>query len=256
MAQLASTVKQNASSAFEADQKAGQATDVARRGGEVVGDAVQAMQGIVQSTSRISEIVGIIDGIAFQTNILALNAAVEAARAASFAVVAAEVRSLAQKSGTAAREIKELIETSNQRVAEGVRHVERAGDAMLDIETSVKQVTQIVNEIAAISSEQHTGIDNVSRTISETDTAAQRNAARVEQASLAVENLRTRGAPAPCHRSVQGCRRPGRHAQASHCAGRACPRRAGRFRCWNGSCPETGGNLRPPPVTHALYPGA
>ena len=98
------------------------------------------------------------------------------------------------ESGTAAREIKELIETSNQRVAEGVRHVERAGDAMLDIETSVKQVTQIVNEIAAISSEQHTGIDNVSRTISETDTAAQRNAARVEQASLAVENLRTRGA--------------------------------------------------------------
>ena len=198
MAQLASTVKQNASSAFEADQKAGQATDVARRGGEVVGDAVQAMQGIVQSTSRISEIVGIIDGIAFQTNILALNAAVEAARAGGagkgFAVVAAEVRSLAQKSGTAAREIKELIETSNQRVAEGVRHVERAGDAMLDIETSVKQVTQIVNEIAAISSEQHTGIDNVSRTISETDTAAQRNAARVEQASLAVENLRTRGA--------------------------------------------------------------
>ncbi|MBR8655122.1 PAS domain-containing protein [Achromobacter sp. Marseille-Q0513] len=198
MAQLASTVKQNASSAYEADQKAGQATDVARRGGEVVGDAVQAMQGIVQSTSRISEIVGIIDGIAFQTNILALNAAVEAARAGGagkgFAVVAAEVRSLAQKSGTAAREIKELIETSNQRVAEGVRHVERAGDAMLDIETSVKQVTQIVNEIAAISSEQHTGIDNVSRTISETDTAAQRNAARVEQASLAVDNLRTRGA--------------------------------------------------------------
>ena len=195
MAQLASTVKQNASSAFEADQKAGQATDVARRGGEVVGDAVQAMQGIVQSTSRISEIVGIIDGIAFQTNILALNAAVEAGRRRQgLRGGGGRVRSLAQKSGTAAREIKELIETSNQRVAEGVRHVERAGDAMLDIETSVKQVTQIVNEIAAISSEQHTGIDNVSRTISETDTAAQRNAARVEQASLAVENLRTRGA--------------------------------------------------------------
>ena len=184
-----------------------------RRGGEVVGDAVQAMQGIVQSTSRISEIVGIIDGIAFQTNILALNAAVEAARRSGagkgFAVVVAEVRSLAQKSGTAAREIKELIETSNQRVAEGVRHVERAGDAMLDIETSVKQVTQIVNEIAAISSEQHTGIDNVSRTISETDTAAQRNAARVEQASLAVENLRTRGAHLRHAIEVLGCRRPG-----------------------------------------------
>ena len=196
MAQLASTVKQNASSAFEADQKAGQATDVARRGG-VVGDAVQAMQGIVQSTSRISEIVGIIDGIAFQTNILALNAAVEAARAGGAGGLRGGggrgAQPGAEKRHGGARD-QELIETSNQRVAEGVRHVERAGDAMLDIETSVKQVTQIVNEIAAISSEQHTGIDNVSRTISETDTAAQRNAARVEQASLAVENLRTRGA--------------------------------------------------------------
>ena len=164
------------------------------------------------------------------------------------------MRSLAQKSGTAAREIKELIETSNQRVAEGVRHVERAGDAMLDIETSVKQVTQIVNEIAAISSEQHTGIDNVSRTISETDTAAQRNAARVEQASLAVDNLRTRGALAPCHR---GSRRPGRHAQASHCAGRA-PALAAQADSAAGTAAalKTGGNLRPPPVTHALYPGA
>ena len=174
-----------------------------------------------------------------------------------FAVVAAEVRSLAQKSGTAAREIKELIETSNQRVAEGVRHVERAGDAMLDIETSVKQVTQIVNEIAAISSEQHTGIDNVSRTISETDTAAQRNAARVEQASLAVENLRTRGRTCAMPSSVQGCRRPGRHAQASRGAGRA-PALAAQADSAAGTTTalKTGGNLRPPPVTHALYPGA
>ena len=161
------------------------------------------------------------------------------------------MRSLAQKSGTAAREIKELIETSNQRVAEGVRHVERAGDAMLDIETSVKQVTQIVNEIAAISSEQHTGIDNVSRTISETDTAAQRNAARVEQASLAVENLRTRGAHLRHAIEVfrvagaQGAmpRRPIAQAEP-------CPRRAGRFRCWNGSCPEN----RREPSPAARYP--
>ncbi|CUI46772.1 methyl-accepting chemotaxis protein [Achromobacter xylosoxidans] len=198
MEQLASTVKQTATNAHGADQMANQASDVARRGGQVVDDAVRAMQGIVQSTARISEIVGIIDGIAFQTNILALNAAVEAARAGEagkgFAVVAAEVRSLAQKSATAAREIKELIEASNHKVEDGVRHVERAGEAMLDIVGSVQQVTQIVNEIAATSNEQHTGIDNVSRTISETDSAAQSNAARVEQASRAVDNLRTRGA--------------------------------------------------------------
>ncbi|WP_424626000.1 methyl-accepting chemotaxis protein [Achromobacter marplatensis] len=198
MEQLAATVKQNASNAHGADRMASQASDVAKRGGQVVNEAVAAMHGIVESSSRITEVVGIIDGIAFQTNILALNAAVEAARAGEsgkgFAVVATEVRSLAQKSATAAREIKALIEASNERVNDGVRHVERAGAAMLDIVDSVQQVTQIMNEIAATSTEQHTGIDNVSRTISETDTAAQRNAVRVEQAALAVDNLRTRGA--------------------------------------------------------------
>ena len=198
MEQLASTVKQNASNAHGADQMANQASDVAKRGGQVVNEAVAAMHGIVQSSSRIAEVVGIIDGIAFQTNILALNAAVEAARAGEsgkgFAVVATEVRSLAQKSATAAREIKALIEASNDRVNDGVRHVERAGEAMLDIVDSVQQVTQIMNKIAATSTEQHAGIDNVSRTISETDTAAQLNAARVEQAAMAVDNLRTRGA--------------------------------------------------------------
>jgi len=198
MEQLAATVKLNASNALGADQMASQASDVAKRGGQVVHDATAAMHGIVESSSRIAEVVGIIDGIAFQTNILALNAAVEAARAGEagkgFAVVATEVRSLAQKSATAAREIKALIEASNERVNDGVRHVERAGEAMLDIVASVQQVTQIMNEIAATSTEQHTGIDNVSRTISETDNAAQRNAARVEQAALAVDNLRTRGA--------------------------------------------------------------
>ena len=196
MAQLASTVKQNASSAFEADQKAGQATDVARRRGG-------GRRGPGHAGHRAEHVADFGDRRHHRRHRLPDQYPGAQCRRGSrpaggagkgFAVVAAEVRSLAQKSGTAAREIKELIETSNQRVAEGVRHVERAGDAMLDIETSVKQVTQIVNEIAAISSEQHTGIDNVSRTISETDTAAQRNAARVEQASLAVENLRTRGA--------------------------------------------------------------
>jgi aerotaxis receptor len=198
MEQLAATVKQNAANAYNADILAGQASAAATRGGGVVNDAAQAMQGIVQSSSRISEVVGLIDGIAFQTNILALNAAVEAARAGEtgkgFAVVASEVRSLAQKSATAAREIKALIETSNERVSDGVRHVERAGESMRDIEESVRQVTRIMSEIAATSTEQHTGIDNVTRTISETDNAAQRNAARVEEASVAVDNLRTRGA--------------------------------------------------------------
>ncbi len=198
MEQLAATVKQNAANAHGADNLAGQASDVARHGGLVVDEAAQAMQGIVQSSARIAEVVGLIDGIAFQTNLLALNAAVEAARAGEagkgFAVVASEVRSLAQKSATAAREIKALIDASNARVGEGVRHVERAGASMRDIVASVQQVTRIMTEIAATSSDQHAGIDNVSRTISETDSAAQRNAARVEQATLAVENLRTRGA--------------------------------------------------------------
>ena len=223
MAQLASTVKQNASSLRGRPPEAGQATDV-RRGGEVVGDAVQAMQGIVQSTSRISEIVGIIDGIAFQTNILALNAAVEAARRRRrqggwwwprYAAWRRKRHGGARDQGTD-RDIQPA--GGRRRAPRGARRRRHA-----DIETSVKQVTQIVNEIAAISSEQHTGIDNVSRTISETDTAAQRNAARVEQASLAVDNCaraaRTCAMPSRC----SGCRRPGRHAQASRGAGRALP---------------------------------
>ena len=198
MAQLAVTVKQNAANAQDADAMANQASDLARRGGNVVDEAAHAMQGIVQSSSRIAEVVGIIDGIAFQTNILALNAAVEAARAGEagkgFAVVASEVRSLAQKSATAAREIKALIESSDARVGEGVRHVERAGASMRDIVESVQKVTRIINEIAATSTDQHAGIDTVSRSISETDSAAQGNAARVEQAAKAVANLRTDGA--------------------------------------------------------------
>jgi len=198
MAQLAVTVRQNAANAQDADAMAHQASDLAKRGGNVVDEAAHAMQGIVQSSSRIAEVVGIIDGIAFQTNILALNAAVEAARAGEagkgFAVVASEVRGLAQKSATAAREIKALIESSDARVGEGVRHVERAGASMRDIVESVQKVTRIINEIAATSTDQHAGIDTVSRTISETDSAAQGNAARVEQAAKAVANLRTDGA--------------------------------------------------------------
>ena len=252
MAQLASTVKQNASSAFEADQKAGQATDAARRRGGGrrgpghAGASCRARRGFRRSSASST---------ASPSRPISWRSMPPwkppGGAGKGFAVVAAEVRSLAQKSGTAAREIKELIETSNQRVAEGVRHVERAGDAMLDIETSVKQVTQIVNEIAAISSEQHTGIDNVSRTISETDTAAQRNAARVEQASLAVENLRTRGAHCAMPSKCSGLQAP-----RAPCPGvplrrpSPCPRRAGRFRCWNGSCPEN----RREPSPAARYP--
>ena len=197
MAQLASTVKQNASSAFEADQKAGQATDVARRGGEVVGDAVQAMQGIVQSTSRISEIVGIIDGIAFQTNILALNAAVEAARPAAPARAsrwwrprcAAWRRKAARRrarSGTD-RDIqpaggrRRAPRGARRRRHAGHRDIREAGDA--DRQRDRRHLVRAAHRHRQRQPHHF-----------ETDTAAQRNAARVEQASLAVENLRTRGA--------------------------------------------------------------
>ncbi|OZI45009.1 methyl-accepting chemotaxis protein, partial [Bordetella genomosp. 5] len=193
MEQLASTVKQNADNARQANQLAASASDVAERGGSAVSEVVHTMEGISASSRKISEIVSVIDGIAFQTNILALNAAVEAARAGEqgkgFAVVAGEVRSLAQRSAQAAKEIKLLIEDSVSKVGTGSQQVERAGATMQEIVASVKRVTDIMGEISAASDEQSGGIDQVNRAVAQMDEVTQQNAALVEQAAAAAGSL-------------------------------------------------------------------
>ncbi|MDF8359990.1 methyl-accepting chemotaxis protein [Achromobacter anxifer] len=193
MEQLASTVKQNADNARQANQLAASASDVAERGGSAVSEVVNTMQEISASSRKISEIVSVIDGIAFQTNILALNAAVEAARAGEqgkgFAVVAGEVRSLAQRSAQAAKEIKGLIEDSVTKVGAGSQQVERAGSTMQEIVASVKRVTDIMGEISAASEEQSSGIEQVNRAVSQMDEVTQQNAALVEEAAAAAGSL-------------------------------------------------------------------
>jgi methyl-accepting chemotaxis protein-2 (aspartate sensor receptor) len=193
MEELASTVKQNAENARQANQLAASASDVAERGGAAVAEVVNTMQEISGSSRKISEIVSVIDGIAFQTNILALNAAVEAARAGEqgkgFAVVAGEVRSLAQRSAQAAKEIKTLIEDSVSKVGAGSQQVERAGATMQEIVASVKRVTDIMGEISAASEEQSSGIDQVNRAVSQMDEVTQQNAALVEEAAAAAGSL-------------------------------------------------------------------
>ncbi len=193
MEELASTVKQNADNARQANQLAASASEVAQRGGAVVSAVVSTMGDISASSRKISEIVSVIDGIAFQTNILALNAAVEAARAGEqgrgFAVVAGEVRSLAQRSAQAAREVKTLIEASVSKVAEGANHAENAGTTMQDVVASVKRVTDIMGEIAAASQEQATGIEQVNRAVSQMDEVTQQNAALVEEAAAAAGSM-------------------------------------------------------------------
>ncbi|AMD46858.1 chemotaxis protein [Bordetella holmesii] len=177
MEELASTVRQNADNARQANQLAASASDVAQRGGSAVSEVVQTMQGISASSRKISEIVSVIDGIAFQTNILALNAAVEAARAGEqgkgFAVVAGEVRSLAQRSAQAAKEIKGLIEDSVGKVSAGSQQVERAGATMQEIVASVRRVTDIMGEISAASQEQSSGIEQVNRAVTQMDEVTQ-----------------------------------------------------------------------------------
>ena len=193
MEELTSTVKQNADNARQANQLVVSASEYATKGGEVVGEVVDTMESIKQSSRKIVDIIGVIDGIAFQTNILALNAAVEAARAGEqgrgFAVVAAEVRSLAQRSAGAAREIKALINDSVEKVDAGGKLVDAAGTTMEQIVTSVKQVVDIMNEIAAASQEQSTGIEQVNRAISHMDEATQQNAALVEEAAAAAQSM-------------------------------------------------------------------
>jgi len=190
---LTATVKQNADNARQAGQLANNASEIAKRGGEVVGQVVQTMEGITESSRKISDIIGVIDGIAFQTNILALNAAVEAARAGEqgrgFAVVASEVRSLAQRSAQAAKEIKALIEDSVQRVGDGSDQVARAGETMGEVVSAVHRLTDIVSEISAASEEQRRGIEQVNLAIGEMDQVTQQNAALVEEAAAAAGSL-------------------------------------------------------------------
>jgi methyl-accepting chemotaxis protein len=194
MDSLGSVFSANADSARQASQLALSASDVASKGGEVVGRVVQTMKGINESSRKIGDIIGVIDGIAFQTNILALNAAVEAARAGEqgrgFAVVAGEVRSLAQRSAEAAREIKALIGVSVERVEEGSSLVDQAGTTMQEVVASIRRVSDIVAEISAGSTEQSAGVAKVGDAIARMDQATQQNAALVEQSAAAAESLR------------------------------------------------------------------
>ena len=193
MEELTSTVKQNAENARQANQLVGSTADVAVKGGQVVGQVIDTMSSIKESSRKIADIIGVIDGIAFQTNILALNAAVEAARAGEqgrgFAVVASEVRNLAQRSASAAKEIKGLIEDSVGKVDAGGKLVDEAGVTMDEIVSSVKRVTDIMSEIAAASQEQSAGIEQVNQAITQMDDVTQQNAALVEEAAAAAESL-------------------------------------------------------------------
>ncbi|WP_307729111.1 methyl-accepting chemotaxis protein [Massilia sp. IC2-476] len=198
MEELTSAVRQNAENARQANQLALQASSVAQRGGEVIAGVTTTMSAIRESANRIVDIIGVIDGIAFQTNILALNAAVEAARAGEqgrgFAVVASEVRTLAQRSASAAKEIKALIGTSVENVGAGSRQVEQAGATMDEIVRSVARVNDIMGEITLASREQETGIEQINGAVGEMDTVTQQNAALVEEAAAAAQSLQEQAA--------------------------------------------------------------
>ncbi len=194
MEELSSTVKQNADNAKQANQLALGASTVAIKGGEVVGQVVETMKGINDSSKKIADIISVIDGIAFQTNILALNAAVEAARAGEqgrgFAVVASEVRNLAGRSADAAKEIKSLITASVERVEQGTLLVDQAGVTMTEVVSAIKRVTDIMGEISAASTEQSAGVAQVGEAITQMDQVTQQNAALVEESAAAAESLK------------------------------------------------------------------
>jgi len=228
--EMTATVKQNAGNAKEANQLAAGARDVAERGGQVVQAAVTAMSAITESSTKVADIIGVIEQIAFQTNMLALNAAVEAARAGDqgrgFAVVAAEVRNLAQRSAGAAREIKALIQDSADKVSQGAKLVYQSGETLRDIVTSVKKVSDIIGEITTASAEQATGIDQINTAVVQMDRGTQENAALVEEASSAasamseqaeslgelVSFFRTRTATAAAHDAGRPAARPAARA--------------------------------------------
>ncbi|PZO14178.1 MAG: methyl-accepting chemotaxis protein [Burkholderiales bacterium] len=194
MEELSSTVKQNADNARQANQLAQSASTVAIKGGDVVGQVVETMKGINESSRKIADIIGVIDGIAFQTNILALNAAVEAARAGEqgrgFAVVASEVRNLAGRSAEAAKEIKNLISASVERVEQGTALVDQAGATMSEVVGSIRRVTDIMGEISAASVEQSAGVSQVGEAVTQMDQATQQNAALVEESAAAAESMK------------------------------------------------------------------
>ncbi len=187
-------MRNNAENARQANQLAQGAATVATKGGDVVGQVVQTMKGINDSSSKIADIISVIDGIAFQTNILALNAAVEAARAGEqgrgFAVVAGEVRNLAQRSAEAAKEIKALITASIERVEQGTAQVDQAGHTMDQIVAAIGRVSAIVNEISNASTEQSSGVSQVSQAVTQMDHSTQQNSALVEQSAAAAESLK------------------------------------------------------------------
>jgi methyl-accepting chemotaxis protein len=195
MVELGEAVKHNAESTRQANHLALQASTVAVRGGEVVGQVVETMQGINASSRKIADIIQVIDGIAFQTNILALNAAVEAARAGDqgrgFAVVASEVRSLAGRSAEAAKEIKALINASVERVEHGSALVDHAGVTMTEVVSSIKRVTDLMGEISAANNEQSTDVSEVAQVVMQMDQTTQQNAALVEQMAAAATSLRS-----------------------------------------------------------------
>ncbi len=194
MEQLSATVKQNADNASAANQLALSASTVAQQGGAVVQEVVSTMSGINDSSRKIADIISVIDGIAFQTNILALNAAVEAARAGEqgrgFAVVAGEVRTLAKRSADAAKEIKTLIDESVTRVGQGSVLVNKAGSTMTDIVMSIQRVTDIMGEISSASSEQSSGVSQVGQAVTQMDQATQQNAALVEEMAASASSLK------------------------------------------------------------------